>query len=225
MKIVLVIPWRETPQRIKPLQKVLSWYEQNFSDFVVVLSDSDGERFNLSRARNLGVERAKELGANIIVLNDADTIPEGTTVLKETIDAAMKDNLVHNPYTEYRFYNINSTNLYFQSNSFMSLPFHASHTSNAGIWVFKPSSWDMVGGMDEKFVGWGYEDTAFERAHETIHGFKLVKHKGVIHAFDHERDPDVLTKPTQDVINNFNLYSKYLTITNPKTMLEFVKSK
>lgn len=225
MKTVLVIPWRETPQRIKPLKKVLSWYEQNFPDFIVILSDSDGEKFNLSRARNLGVERAKELQADIIVLNDADTIPDKTEVLKQTIDAAMKDNLVHNPYTEYRFYDINNTNLYFQNNSFMSLPFYASYTSNAGIWVFKPSSWDMVGGMDEKFVGWGFEDTAFERAHEIIHGTKLIKHDGIIHAFDHERDPYVLSHPSKEVSNNYQLYLKYLDIVSPKVMLEFVKSK
>ena len=41
--------------------------------------------------------------ADIVIMNDADTIPEKVEVLRKTIEAAMSDNFIHNPYNEYRF--------------------------------------------------------------------------------------------------------------------------
>ena len=32
------------------------------------------------------------------------------------------------------------------------------------------ATWDLVGGFDERFVGWGFEDTAFYLASETLTG-------------------------------------------------------
>lgn len=37
------------------------------------------------------------------------------------------------------------------------------------------SVWDAVGGFDELFVGWGFEDTAFRIAAETLTGKQLIK--------------------------------------------------
>lgn len=40
--------------------------------------------------------------------------------------------------------------------------------------------WDRVGGFDERFVGWGYEDIAFRVACETLSGVEMTKIPGVL---------------------------------------------
>lgn len=41
--------------------------------------------------------------------------------------------------------------------------------------VVTRSLWDAVGGFDERFIGWGWEDVAFRCATETVSGRELVK--------------------------------------------------
>lgn len=40
--------------------------------------------------------------------------------------------------------------------------------------------WETVGGFDERFVGWGYEDIAFRVACETLSGVEMFKIPGVL---------------------------------------------
>jgi hypothetical protein len=81
----------------------------------------------------------------------------------------------------------------------------------------------MLGGMDQKFIKWGYEDSAFEHVHTVVHGIPLVKHTGIIHAFDHERE-QFLEQPDKDLLNNLSMYEHYLTITDPEQLLDYVRS-
>lgn len=53
-------------------RKVLQGYS-----FSIILSDSEGD-FNVARARNMGVARAIQESADVIIIGDADTIPEKT---------------------------------------------------------------------------------------------------------------------------------------------------
>jgi hypothetical protein len=220
-KIYVVLPWKHESSRVRAFQEVALWYDNNLPEAKVVCVTYDSDIWLPSHTRNLGVRMAQKDGADIVILNDADTIPDKRALL-EAVDAAMKDNLIHNPYHEYRFYNLENTEIYFNTKSFNGCQFRIEHGSNGGIWVLKPSSWWLVGGMDEKFVKWGYEDTALEYTHKIIHGQPLVKHKGIIHAFDHNRAQRIET-PDEDLINNFNRYSQYLSITNPEEMAEFIK--
>jgi predicted glycosyltransferase involved in capsule biosynthesis len=220
-KICVVIPWRYHDSRDRAYQLVLDWYSSNLPEAIIISVDYPGDVWLPSHTRNLGVRLAEESGADIVIMNDADTIPDGTKSLMQTVQDAMLDNFIHNPYTEYRFYNLENTDKYFETKSLINCNYRIEHGSNAGVWVFKPSSWWLLGGMDEKFVKWGYEDTALEYVHKIIHGKPLIKHKGIIIAFDHKRNQS-LQAPDDDLINNFNRYQQYLSITNPKDMVEFI---
>jgi hypothetical protein len=223
-KIYVVIPWKHQNSRLRAYEMVKDWYEKNLPEATVVSLTYSEVNWLPSHTRNLGVRLAEGNRADIVILNDADTIPDGVETLRKTINAAMSDNFIHNPYHEYRFYNLENTNKYFNGTPFIHCQFRIEHGSNAGIWVFKPSSWWLLGGMDEKFEKWGYEDTAFEYVHKLVHGIPLVKHTGYIHAFDHDREQTV-EKPDQNLIDNFNIYKQYLTITNADDMLKFVRSR
>jgi len=83
MKIGLVIPWRETPSRIKPLQMVLDWYQTNLPNIEVIYIDRQGEFWSASGSRNDGVRKAQEAHCDVIIINDADTISEISTFIEK----------------------------------------------------------------------------------------------------------------------------------------------
>lgn len=222
-KIYVVIPWKHHDSRLRAYEMVREWYDKNLPEATVVALTYSEVEWLPSHTRNLGVRFAEGNGADIVIMNDADTIPEGTESLRKAIEAAMSDNFIHNPYHEYRFYDLDNTNKYFSGTPFIHCQFRIEHGSTAGIWVFKPSSWWLLGGMDEKFKKWGYEDSAFEHVHKIVHGISLVKHKGYVHAFDHERS-QTMESPGKELIDNYNLCKHYFTITNSDDILRLVKS-
>lgn len=153
-KIYVVIPWREQPSRTRPFKEVMAWFEDNLPDANIITVDSPYEFWSMSAVRNIGVRFAEERGADIVIINDADTIPELPTLL-EAIEAAMNDDFIHNPYDMAKFYGEEATEKYFLKGiSLDKLPFMPMYP-NGGAYVFKPSSWWLLGGNDEKFRKWG----------------------------------------------------------------------
>lgn len=221
MKIGIVIPWRPQPSRIPAFEFVYGWYQANFPDSnIYLMDDKPGEKFNLSASRNDGVRIAEKIGCDVVVISDADTFPEIET-LKKTIDAAMNDNFIHNPYTSTFEYDKEYSDKILNGEDPKDFP-HISHISTGGIYVCKPSSWWAIGGQDEKFIGWGYEDSAMSHAHQVINHKELVKHSGTVHMLNHERTEGI-EKPNAYTLNNFYLFRHYVQITNPDKLLELIK--
>jgi hypothetical protein len=102
---------------------------------------------------------------------------------------------------------------------------HTLYTeANGGVWVCTPQAWWDLGGMDEKFMQWGAEDSAFELAHKVIKGSKFVRHDGYIYCLGHEmqiHDPGF----NQSQIKNIELYWLYYSASTPERMLALVKQK
>ena len=223
MKIGIVIPWRETPSRLKPFEETLSWYKKHFADALFYFPDAPGDKWQPSATRNLGVRQAEADSCDIIVMADADTIPEIQS-LTNTINSAVDTDYIHNPYTSYKIISYTETQEYFNGHKTDINNLDGNYFDHAcgGVWVFKPSSWWLIGGMDEKFIGWGYEDPAYEHAHKVIHGVGFRKHPGLIVGLGHEaQDGGRRLKGT----SNQSLYRQYLHITDPQQMLNFIKSK
>jgi hypothetical protein len=97
-KIYVVIPWKHQDSRLRAYEMVKDWYAKNLPEATVVSLTYSEIDWLPSHTRNLGVRFAQGNGADIVILNDADTIPEGTDTLRKTIEAAMSDNFIHNPF-------------------------------------------------------------------------------------------------------------------------------
>jgi hypothetical protein len=52
------------------------------------------------------------------------------------------------------------------------------------------ATWDLLGGFDEKFEGWGFEDSAFALAYETLTGNTIQKVPGELWHFYHPTAPE-----------------------------------
>jgi len=188
MKIVLVIPWKPTPSREKPLQAVLEWYQTNLPDIETIFANASEDIWLPSASRNIGVKKAQEARADVIIMNDADTIPEIESLL-EAVSAAYNDDLIHLPYMDARYLDEKSSEDYYNKVKIISDCKHVLYKypqSDGGIWVFKPQTWWEVGGMDEHFKQWGYEDRALHHAHSIIKGSHFARHPGTIYSFNHE---------------------------------------
>lgn len=223
MKIGLVIPWRETPSRIKPLEMVLDWYKTNLPDIEIIYADKPGEFWCASGSRNLGVRKAQEAHCDVVILNDADTLPELAPLL-EAIEQCQTDGMVHNPYRLCKYFDMRMSELIYSGMDMRVLKHTLYTEANGGIWVCTPETWWSVGGMDEKFLQWGGEDNVFELAHTVIKGSKLVKHDGTIHCLGHQtqiHDPGFTYHHTR----NFELYWLYYSATTPERMLALVKQE
>jgi hypothetical protein len=223
MKTILVIPWKPTPSREKPLQAVLDWYKTNLPDIEIIFANASDDIWLPSASRNIGVKRAQEAHADVIIMNDADTIPEIESLL-EAVNAANNDNLIHLPYLDARYLDEQSSESYYNNQKPIEYCKHTLYPypqADGGVWVFKPVSWWDLGGMDENFKQWGYEDRAFHLAHLIIKSTGFVRHSGTIYSFSHQ---------TQIHDNNFNKSSehnrdrfmRYYQANTPEKMLKLV---
>lgn len=223
MKLGLVIPWRETPSRLEPFNYVLNWYKTNFPDIEIFFSDTDGDVWEPSKSRNLGVKKAQEAGCDVLIVNDADSLAE-LHALKEAIEDCQKDGLIHNPYTLYKHLNYDSTKDYYAGMSVSQCFGYVYNDSVGGIWVCKPSVWWEIGGMDEKFKQWGPEDRAFDVAHRMIKGCNIVHHDGWLISLAHERQESDAHFAKSHLFNTL-LFGKYFTVKTPEEMLELIKKE
>jgi glycosyltransferase involved in cell wall biosynthesis len=221
MKIGIVIPWRSQISRIPAFEAVVKWYNQNLPDAKIYYPDRPGPVWLPAATRNDGVKMAEADGVDIIIMNDADTIPE-INPLKEAIAAAYSDGMFHNPYTNYRMLKERGTRQHLvKKHPIKDCSFLPWDSSCYGTVVFTPSAWWEIGGMDEKFKQWGYEDTAQQVAHKVIHGTDFIKHQGTCYAMGHEPQE----KNNQDFFNNEFLYQEYLRADTPEKILELCKKE
>jgi hypothetical protein len=220
IKIGVVIPWREQPSRVEPFKKVVSWYQNNLPEAQIYFPNHPGEVYMPSHTRNDGVRQAQADGVDVIVMNDADTIPQIGPLI-EAIGAAYLDGLIHNPYTRYKMLKTEGTKQHLE----IGIPLVSCSSTTfrdacSGTNVFTPDAWWKLGGMDEKFLQWGYEDTAMYIAHKVINGVPFVKHKGTVFALGH----DAQEKTGTHYANNELVFNNYRKISDPQEMLAFVKS-
>lgn len=179
LDVTVCIPWRPQPHRVWAFEQVLNWWESR--GFVVVTGDSEHEHFNISAARNAAVDAA---GTDRVIVADADTVP----MLESILTALTMPGVVW-PFETYRHLGDNRPN----ADDVASSPFDRDQIySVGGIFVTTKDTYWQLGGMDERFTRWGYEDTAFRRAVQTL----SVMHRtdGYVYAYGHDADRDLTTE-------------------------------
>lgn len=182
--VEVVIPWRSQPSRIPALAAVVTWYIEH--GFRYTLVDSGHERFNLSASRNAGVKLA---AAPVVVIGDADTIPEAGP-LDEAIAAARTSGMTHLPYGRggYRVLMDYGTRQFFSGVPLERCVFASFDFTCSGVFVTTPAAWASHFGHDELFTGWAPEDHAWRVTHETLLG-PVPRHEGHVFALTHDPAP------------------------------------
>jgi hypothetical protein len=177
--VAVVIPWRAgTAERNAHHDFVRTHLRRLLPDAAHIDVDSGHASFSRAGSRNEGVRQAEAAGAGVVVLCDADTLPEAQP-LHAAIKAAA-DGVLHLPYTWYRGLSQAGTVDYLAGKPAGDCATDWAHEwATGGVLVIQPGAWWAMGGMDESMIGWGFEDTAARVCADALLG-PTVKHDGTI---------------------------------------------
>jgi hypothetical protein len=169
VKAVILVPRRNDGGHRDELWRwCRAWWESNVPELKVVEGHHDEGLFNRSAAVNRAVAAAGDW--DVAVLIDSDVICDPENV-REAIERCyeLNDRLVM-PFT--RRHNLNHTGterIMSGDRGSWQRYIGKTYTQMCSSVVMIPRKlWDEVGGFDELFVGWGFEDTAFAAACETF---------------------------------------------------------
>lgn len=199
MTVAVVVPWRDThPDRARAHTVVREHLRTMLPDAVHMDVDDGAERFNRAASRNHGVRLAAEAGADVVVVCDADTIPERGALVHAVADAFASGLLVM-PYERFLGLSERGTGEYLGGRPPGDCEVELDYRySVGGIFVIRPDAWWSAGGMDERFTAWGAEDMAYRRAADTLLG-RTVTHPGTIVHLWHPPSPRTGT-PENDAV-------------------------
>lgn len=170
-KISVLIPWRDDggPRR-KALDYCLGVWSDIHPDAEIILGVDDGDLpFNCSAAQNRAFKKSTRPW---LLMFGADCLPD-----REAIEQAARKFAVGEPWvplfdrTEY--YDEAATRLALSGrealerldpNPALAVPFQT------GVVAVQRWAYLATGGMDERFVGWGAEDSAFRRVLAVLFG-------------------------------------------------------
>jgi hypothetical protein len=170
------MPWRPQPDRLEAHKRVRAFWD--YHGFRVIESDCGSGKFNLSQARNYAVMRAK---TRHVIVADADTLPDIASVIASLDEF---DGVTW-PYETYR----HIPSRYAAESDLMTANIDRQYgNSVGGIFICQLDTYWRLGGCDEKFVGWGWEDNAFHMVAETLS--RCRRQPGITFSFNHfDGDP------------------------------------
>lgn len=228
-EVSIIIPFQsDNSIRQKNLDWIVNRYKYLFPDFEIVIGEDNTNdyRFCKSRAINNAVRSAT---GKILIIADADMIVSKNSVEKG-IRLLEKYPLVL-PYNPYFRLNRIITEQILESDYEVDMPVLQKMNSEAvysresaragGMQILFRSTFESVGGYDERFIGWGGEDTCFVRAVETLFGKGKVIDGSAYHLW-HPRQSSVSSYKRSKNTNKL-LAEKYIEAYDNKTkMLDLI---
>lgn len=220
MKIGLVIPWRPQPSRLSAFAATTDRYAEMLPDVTMYLADSPGEIFSMSASRNKGCLEAISDGVDVLIVSDADVFLDPYP-LSKSIEKAFKKNVVSVPYTELLVLDQGQSEQIAAGEYGlveMRIRSRMLHRQVGGIFVLSSSTFGILNGWDERFVGWGFEDLAMQEAHKAIFGEDFDRPHGIAACLYHE------DRDKSELAANESRFEEYRGLKLSKAeMLEHVK--
>lgn len=186
MKLGIVIPYRPTPERVRLFDYAHNWLKTEFVDAPIYIGDSDKSRkFNVSEARNRGCLQAINDGVDILMVIDADTVPTKTGVEKAIKSAESGELVMSKGYI--RLNENETVDILSGKDRPKAFGEKVLQNTPGGLWVMPAEVFTTLNGWDERFIGWGYEDTSFQVAYRKIYKRKVRRVKTALLSLWHSR--------------------------------------
>lgn len=204
-KVVILVPWRtDDGPRAAVWKACKSRWEALFPDWPVYEGRSPDGPFNRSAAIN---DAAREAGEwDVAVIIDADVMLKAGNV-REAVERAAKTGKVTWAHRRWRGISEEATRRLTRPDPVWAEAAlgkggieHSDLDADIDLIVEKTTpmswscciairrdAWDKVGGFDERFAGWGFEDIAFQAATGGLVGWDRVE--GDVLNFWHPRVP------------------------------------
>ena len=215
MSVFVAVPWRDRGS--EHAQASLDFVIENLYSILrepVHLVDSPDGPWSLAAARNRAVRQARDEGADVVVICDADTVVE-PDALRQAVELAQDCGRIVLPYTLYRALTPASSSAVLAGVDPRGVP-EAGRLdwSVGGVQVAQPDTWARAGWQDERFTMWGCEDTAFALAAARLVG----PHERVDGVINHLWHPVSWHHDDPATIANGNLLIRYSEATTVEQM-------
>lgn len=194
-RVVILVPRREgVPERDLNWSWIRDWWRNNLPEFEIFEGSHELGLFNRSCAINRAAGYAdwkQPEPWDVAIIIDADVICDPARVRAAVAQAQTTGRMVM-PFNVR--YDLNEAG----SKQVMD-GFHGSwrpfirHTYNqmvSSVNVVTRQLWNDVGGFDEGFIGWGFEDNAFCVACRTFGGGEEIRIQGDLWHFFHRTAPE-----------------------------------
>jgi N-terminal domain of galactosyltransferase len=228
----IVIPWRSQPAREPMFAYTTRRLLETHPGWPIHLSDTKAKQFNRAAARNSGVISKVIEQDQIIVILDADTFVE-KTALERAVKHVKAYGGVAIPFDTYYAMSYEGTVAFLHGTSWESCAKRHVPRSTGGAIVTTVEAWWACGGMDERFEGWGFEDTAWRIVADMVSppviipgvavagghptpdrgGIETRRNRGLYYTYKHARkDPakiqELVSDPARFPITGGRLYGR-----------------
>ena len=157
----------------------------------------------------MGIEKALSLGADIVLVSDADFLPSKDSLIKAILNSQINKEITM-PYNIYNELSYDGTNKFLEGDS-GSVEMYKNSNKNpevhngqiqhfwvcSGLFVIPKEVYNSIGGFDENFVGWGPEDQDYHKRYFEQTGRLFTYVEGIGCSLEHSRNE----WKTNDIIN------------------------
>jgi hypothetical protein len=230
MNLSVILPYRPTEDgyRESIFNWMLSRYVKILPDAEIIVCDSGDEEFNRSKSRNIGVQQSTR---DYLLIGDSDTMPFKSFILDGISRLEQGESWLFLYDFEMYFNADQKSSLDILSRepevdvSPEEISWEHKITSWAGQILMRSEDFKFIGGYDERFNGWGYEDNAFQVAADTCIGpHGRIPNAWTIHIWHPYSHATTFGQPMIDY--NRNLYQEYLNVSgNRDAMMQLIGSR
>jgi predicted glycosyltransferase involved in capsule biosynthesis len=217
--------------RERNLKFVIKWWKSKRPDAKILVTEQNTETkvdndikhikikcnhaFSRSLGFNEGVKHCKN--NDVMILCDNDCILENNTI--DNLEKKLEDCDLFIPYYWCNDLDYEETHELIKNNSTIGLKGNPRKIQNkGGIHIIKYSAYEIIGGFDPQFIGWGCEDDAFfEKANKLIkinRGNQTMYHLHHTVQYEKGKNPEFLKNEKElqkiSIMDNEEL-KKYIT--------------
>ncbi len=156
------IPWRDSgdPYRARNHEFVIQWYRNH--GFDVIIGDSRHLMFNRSAAKNACVNAMTD---DVCIIADSDILFEDVNELLQSVDIAREENKLVMPIFELYWLNEKNSDEILAGQTIDKSIIKPELYLSGGIHIVPRNVHAIIGGYDEGYAGWGYEDMDYYIRH------------------------------------------------------------
>lgn len=186
-KFAAVIPYCDRGGRRRGFEYVRKWAKEKF-EIVLTPEQPADEVFNKSRLINQAVFPLPD--DTTVVLLDADSLVSDESLAKAVEAFNKAPNSIIKPFTDAIYLSRNNTEIVHENGHDQEFDQERrAHRSDGGITILSKIQYDAIGGHDERYTEWGWEDTQFIAQARNI-GIDIIYIDGVMLHLWHPRNPN-----------------------------------
>lgn len=187
VQVAVCMPWRDSGDKWR--RDAHDWCVAWWRRAGLTVFEGDGQ--SRSEMCNRAVDEALAWGADVLVIVDADTWTSVVNVATAVATARDTGKMTH-AFTKYVMMSQSRTQRFLRKPG-LTVDFAARNVQSrldhvSGAQAITASLWRDVGGYDERFVGWGFEDQAFNLACDVL-GDGVSRVEGTAIHWYHKSDP------------------------------------